>query len=122
MITLCKFWDAEKHDGEKFSIAVKQPKGFDFATLHIFVPEPQMLWEHKKAKLIDYDKAVADYESKYKKTINARSQDIKTWLDSLSPDDDLVLCCWEPSHKFCHRQLVAKILCKYRPDVPVLLL
>jgi hypothetical protein len=58
---------------------------------------------------------------------------VKPWLDSLSPDKDIILCCWCPYSESsskqikeygdfaCHSGLIGQMIQKNRPDIQVVL-
>ncbi len=70
-----------------------------------------------------------NYKCDYAETLKPRLPDIKDWLCSLSAEDtNITLCCFCPEQwqhagqlrpKFCHRQLVAAIIRKYRSDLKI---
>jgi hypothetical protein len=63
----------------------------------------------------------ADYVDQYRDLLAERWADVQVWLDSLDPEQDVTLCCWEPAGHFCHRQLVALLVRRHRPDIDVIL-
>lgn len=125
-IKITSFHQSCKETGEKFSVAVFQPKGFSYKVLSFLAPldcegrrihlEYRELEKFKEALQLGYKK---------------RWQTISTWLKSLSADKDIVLCCWCPYTQgakqaiktdgffACHIGLIAKMIKKYRPDIPV---
>lgn len=44
---------------------------------------------------------------------------VKRWLESLENEFDEWYVCYCPPGKFCHRQLVAKMIQKWRPDIKI---
>ncbi len=44
---------------------------------------------------------------------------VKAWLKSLRADEDITLLCFCREGKFCHRQLIAEMIRKWRPDLEV---
>ncbi len=59
-----------------------------------------------------------EYTDKYREHIIKNWPQVKRWLESLDPSQDMYLCCWERTG-FCHRYLVAKLIRKFRPDLEV---
>jgi len=60
----------------------------------------------------------AEFTARYREHLKQNWREVRRWLDSLSPRDELYLCCWEDSG-FCHRILVAKLIQHFRPDLEV---
>jgi len=131
MIILTSFRKATEYEGvKKYSVARFQPQGTsplpslrflaavdrDGKPLHLDDLSPENLEAYRNALRDGY---------------KARWGAIKKWLDSLSPDEDIVLCCWCPYSKsaqkqiekygrfFCHTSLIKEMLNKHRPDILV---
>jgi hypothetical protein len=62
-----------------------------------------------------------DYVHQYRDLLAERWADVEAWLASLDADQDVTLCCWEEAGHFCHRQLVALLVNRHRPDIDVIL-
>jgi hypothetical protein len=56
------------------------------------------------------------YTDRYRSEIKSNGQQVKAWIDSLSPVVDETMLCWEKAGQFCHRNLIAKMIEYYRPD------
>ena len=80
------------------------------------VPTWEMVRAYKAGRL-----SQADYVEQYRDLLAERWAHVTAWLDSLDADQDLTLCCWEPAGRFCHRQLVALLVRRHRPDIDVIL-
>jgi hypothetical protein len=120
MIYSASYFESPRHHGQLLSISRSVPDGFRVdGTLDFFVPSADLLKAWKK-KLIDED----GYTARYREQIKANFNPIKAWLSELKPQKDATLMCWERSgaeerispRPFCHRNLVMKIVQKYRPD------
>lgn len=61
-----------------------------------------------------------DYKTRYWAEMKSNWSDIKEWLDSLIPQENITLLCWEKDDMenfHCHRQLVMKLIERERPEV-----
>jgi hypothetical protein len=118
MIKICSFYSLpieEQRIGQVFSIANSYPcnVGKVNGTVRCLVPQ----WENVKAyKAHQID--ATEFTARYRAQIRAQWSVVKKWMDGLTPDDEMYLCCWERTG-FCHRYLVAKLLKKFRPDLQV---
>jgi hypothetical protein len=65
------------------------------------------------------DLSQQEYTALYWQLLEERRLTVKEWLDSLSPEVDITLLCFEPKDRFCHRHLVAELVRRERPDIPV---
>lgn len=87
-----------------FSIATKVPSDCEgMKTIPELAPGWNIVGPYKKAEKegMDLEAAKAEYEKEYYKNV----------LKKLNPDiipDGSILCCYENSSKFCHRQTVAR--------------
>ncbi|MFQ5510143.1 MAG: hypothetical protein ACE5FN_12545 [Leptospirillia bacterium] len=54
----------------------------------------------------------------YRQHLEANWAQVSHWLESLDPRDELYLCTWT-TDGFDHRQLVARLIQHYRPDIDV---
>ncbi|MDV3002631.1 MAG: hypothetical protein N5P05_004286 (plasmid) [Chroococcopsis gigantea SAG 12.99] len=130
MIYSASYFESQRHHGQLISISRSIPKGFRVnGTLNFFVPSADLLKDWKE-KLIDEEA----YTARYREQIKANFKIIKGWLSELKPEKDATLLCWERSgaeetiktleetgrwqktQPFCHRNLVIKLVQKYRPD------
>jgi hypothetical protein len=105
--------------GQAYSISLKAPRNLDFPIEHLdfFKPTQGLLdfWYQSDKS----EQAWQEYESRYWKLILApeRKNPIMSWLNSLPPQKDCTLCCFEVSNRYCHRRLVELIIRKYRPEL-----
>ncbi len=56
-----------------------------------------------------------EYTARYRELMTARWPAVKQWLNGLQGDETL-LCFCRPG-TFCHRQLIAKMIARHRPDL-----
>lgn len=110
MIYTASYFDKNSHRGDLVSISLSLPSGVerhrDIAfDLHQFKPTRDML------KIPE-----AEYIPKFWTLMEQRRRLVEDWLGVIRPEVDMTLLCWEPPGKFCHRNLVLKIVAKYRPD------
>ena len=118
MIKICSFFSlpiVEQRIGKVYSLALSVPHnvGPVQGTVHCLCPTWDMVRDYK-ARQISED----EYTAKYHDLMVKRWPAVRRWLDSLDPNQDMYLCCWERTG-FCHRYLVAKLIRKFRPDLEV---
>jgi len=118
MIKICSFFSLpieEERIGQVWSIANSRPRNVYgiSGTIKCLAPE----WKDVRA-FKDGQMSEEEFTRRYRQLIVQRWREVKKWMDSLSPSDELYLCCWE-QEGFCHRYLVAKLLKKFRPDLKV---
>lgn len=111
-IFTASYFETENHHGELVSISRSVPKGFKVAQkLRFLTPSPAILKSWK-------DQAISEeeYTAHFRAQLKSSWEQIKPWLDELDPSNVLTLLCWEPQGSFCHRNLVAQMIQKFRPD------
>jgi len=118
MIKICSFFCLpieEQRIGQVFSLANSYPRnvGEVSGTVRCLVPSWSDVQAFKEHRISE-----TEFTDRYRAQLKAQWQGIKKWMNSLTPDDEIYLCCWEKTG-FCHRFLVAKMLRKHRPDLPV---
>ena len=116
MLYLTGFQNWEKQTGKLFSIANSEPDGFKghVERLRFLVPdwETVNLWKSSYKTDRDWETFV----NVYRVLCRSRWEQIARWLETLKPEEDVTLLCWERHSSKCHRSLVAKIVQHYRPD------
>ena len=104
------FASIRKMDTSRFvaiSIARKPPQGFAGPCLFELAPANDLLWGYKNGS-IDKGKYTVIFEQALAQTDFTK---IAEKLDSFRLDNKIpVLCCYEKSGDFCHRNLVSKWL------------
>ncbi len=112
MLYTASYQEPAYHHGLLLSISRSIPKGFKAdGKLEFFMPSAELLVDWKASRLNE-----AEYVESYREQIKESWQEVKLWLDNLDLKPDRTLLCWEAKGKFCHRNLVAKLVQKYRPD------
>lgn len=100
------------HHGKLIAISRSIPKGFKVQKqLKFLAPSSDLLQDWQQGQIDE-----AGYIQGYRGQIAASWKEVKQWLDSLNSKQDMTLLCWEKKGDFCHRNLVAKLVQKYRPD------
>lgn len=111
-IFFASYFEPQNHHGSKVSISRTAPKGFKVdSKLPIFAPNPALLRDWKKQKVSE-----AEYTQRYRTHLEQNWPKVASWLDGLSSNDTLTLLCWEQEGEFCHRNLVARVVEKFRFD------
>lgn len=113
MLYTASYFEPEHHHGRLLSISRSVPKGSKVDDkLDFLAPNTQLLNDWK-AKSIDE----AAYCERYRAQLKDSWQQVSDWLAGLDASTTATLLCYEPSGAFCHRNLVAKLVAKHRPDV-----
>jgi len=113
MLYTASYFAPEHHHGRLLSISRSVPKGFKVdGLLEFLAPNAQLLslWQ---AKSIDED----EYCKRYRLQLKESWQQVLSWLKSLDKNTTATLLCYEPKGAFCHRNLVAKLVRKHRPEI-----
>lgn len=85
--------------------------------LPFFCPTPAMLKYWKDAASTPEADTVRDrYKADFVSLLKNRWIDIHPWLNSLDPEVDVTLLCWEKDDDRCHRRFVGKLIEGKRPD------
>ena len=114
MILICNWFDKAKV-GRVLQISLSKPSSVRCdGKVKLLYPTWAMVDEFK-AELIGEE----EYVMEYLEILRSRYHELKAWLDGI--DEDVTLCCWEPEGEFCHRQIVAWVIGRMRPDVEVVL-
>ena len=118
MIYTGSLFEKERWIGKPRSISQSQPKGKKVKEIPILAPSKDLIFNFWNKSAKD-ESAWEDYKSLYKEELKGKWSGVVKWLDSLTPQENLTLLCWEKDSdkEFrCHRQLVNKIIEKFRPD------
>jgi len=111
MLYTASYFEPVHHHGKKVAISRSSPKEFKAdSQLDFLAPSAELLVDWKNKKIDE-----AEYTERYRGQIKQSWKQVKAWLDSLNPKEDITLLCWEKTG-FCHRNLVAKLVKHYRPD------
>jgi uncharacterized protein YeaO (DUF488 family) len=112
MIYTASYFEPHHHHGELISISRSNPKNVQVVTqLPFLAPSSELLQDWKRGNVDE-----ADYTARFREEIKDRWPTVHQWMESLKPDEDSTLLCWERAGEFCHRNLVLQMLLKYRPD------
>jgi len=112
MLYTASYFEPKHHHGRKLSISKSVPKGFKVdGSLSFLVPSSQLLTDWKVGQISE-----DEYTQRYRVQIKQSWSDVTTWLNNLAPQPQTTLLCWERQGEFCHRNLVARLVEKYRPD------
>lgn len=112
MLYTASYQEPAHHHGLLLSISRSIPACFKTDDkLEFLMPNAQLLVDWKATRLSE-----AEYVERYREQVKQSWQEVKAWLDNLDPKPDRTLLCWERKGKFCHRNLIAKLVQKYRPD------
>jgi hypothetical protein len=118
VIKICSFFSLPIEDqriGPVYSIANSYPRnvGHVDGQVKCLVPPWDAVQAFKNGQIDQ-----AGFTARYREHLKTNWPQVKAWLDSLQPGDELYLCCWEPAG-FCHRILVARLIRRFRPDLTV---
>ncbi len=129
MVILTSFTKSRQYAGEKYSVARFQPEGYGYPTLHFLAATDK---DGEVLHLKDLtEESVSEFCTKLKAKYRKAWKEIKSWLDELTADRDIILCCWCPYSRtsqghvqqhnkfFCHTLLIGQMIQKHRPDIKV---
>ena len=112
MIYAASFFEPTNHHGELIGISRSLPQSFQgIRSLSFLAPSKELLSDWKHSQMDE-----ADYTNRFRAELGKRWSQIQPWLQSLQPQKDATLLCWERAGEFCHRNLVVQMLTKHRPD------
>ena len=130
LITSFKMSPQYRYTFNVFSVARFQPKGFNYPELPFLAAKGP---DGEKLLLRDFVDPLDGYKKALFAGYTARKRSVKTWLQNLDPDENIVLACWCPYSSSsrrqlarfgtfaCHTGLIARMINKHRPDVNVIL-
>lgn len=127
MIVLCSVNDRKSWRGEVWSTCVQAVVDKEVCgNIEFLAPTPALVFGHKAGKgdkrFSRYAKVSDEqYINGYRRLLASRWSQVKAWLDSLDANSDMTLLCYCHIGKFCHRQLLARMIQKWRPDITVVL-
>lgn len=112
MLYTALYFENQFHHGRLLAISQTIPKGFRVdGRLDFLAPSKSLLADWKAENITQ-----EQYIERYRAQIRESWQEVKEWLDSLSSKSDVTLLCWEKKESFCHRNLIAKLIKKHRPE------
>lgn len=113
MLYTASYFEPEHQHGVLISISRSVPKGFKVdGALEFLAPNAQLLSDW-------FGKSIDEtaYCERYRSQLKQSWQQVSSWLNNLNTKTTVTLLCWEPKGAFCHRNLVALLVRKHRPDV-----
>lgn len=111
MLYTASYFQPKNHHGRCVGISRSVPRHF--------VPDDRLLFLAPSAALLrDCKQGLSDeaYIERYREELRSRWAIVKPWLQQLDPSEDQTLLCWEHKGNFCHRNLVALMIQKFRSD------
>lgn len=112
MLYTASFFEPQYQNGKLLSISRSIPSCVKVnGELPFFIPTADLLADREALKI----DALA-YTERYRMQIRSNWREIKAWLDSLNPLVHITLLTWQKKGEFCHRNLIAKLVQKYRPE------
>lgn len=112
MLYFASFFEPQHQHGSLIAISRTVPKNFKVnGRLEFLAPSPKLLTDWKE-KRVDS----SEYTQRYREQMKQSWGKVKQWLDSFNPQQHSTLLCWEVKNTFCHRNLVALLVQKHRPD------
>lgn len=112
MIVLCSVADRAAWRGTVYATTMK-PIGA-LPLVECLRPTQEMVYGVKYRGWSD-----KRYETVYRALLRSRWPDVRTWLDTLRPEEDVTLLCYCRPGVYCHRHLIARMLARHRPDIPL---
>lgn len=81
--------------------------------LEFLAPTWDLVMAYKRGSTWD------DYTAGYRALLVQRWDLVRSWLDSLDPQTDYTLLCFcrPRAGQHCHRELLARMLARHRPDI-----
>lgn len=98
--------------GEPIAISIYPPKSFKGQQLKFLAPSDRLLKDWKAGMT---EQAYID-RFRNELMLISRWAIVRNWLDNLNPAIDQTLLCYEKPGEFCHRNLVAAMVKRHRPD------
>jgi hypothetical protein len=112
MIILASLNDKAAHRGTVYATTMRPIEGLPL--IECLRPTFELVHGFKY-----WGKTAEWYTEGYRRLLQQRWPQVKAWLDSLTPDEDITLVCYCRQDGFCHRRLVARLITKWRPDIPL---
>lgn len=113
MLYTASYFEPKNHHGVLLSISRSVPKSFKVDDkLEFLAPNAQLLKDWKEKNIDE-----ATYCERYRLQLKESWQQVSCWLASLNKNTTATLLCYEPLGVFCHRNLIAKLVKKHRPEV-----
>lgn len=109
MIFTASFFRPETHHGQPISIDLYAPPSWSGQELKLFAPSQEIVraWGQSPDESL--------FVGSYRELIRDRLPFISHWVETVRPYD-CTLLTWEPTGRFDHRSLVAKLISHYWPQ------
>lgn len=112
MVVLCSLSDRAAHRGTVYATTMKPVNGLPL--IECLRPTKELVYGIKYRGYTD-----EWYDNKYRALLASRWPAVKAWLATLTPETDVTLVCYCRRGVYCHRHLIARMLAKHRPDLPL---
>ena len=119
MLTMACWYEPAKWRGRPMRISKLAGRGikksrYNWGEVRCLIPPWELVKAYRSGRV-----SRDEYTGVYYSLLGERWEEVAGWLDSLTTDEDLTLLCHEREGLFCHRWLVAALVKKHRPDIPV---
>ncbi len=111
-IYTASYFCPQHHHGTLIAISRSVPKGFVVEQrLPMFAPSKALLEDWKAGGLDE-----VQYTDRFREELRPRLGLIRDWLNAVQSGEAMTLLCWERPGEFCHRNLILKLIRKFRPE------
>ena len=119
MLTLASWYQRENWRGKPMRISRYAGRGLkkavhNWGVVPCLVPDWELVKAYRSGRISEQE-----YTSAYIRALEDKWDQVSAWLSALSEDENITLLCHEREGEFCHRRLVAGLVRKHRPDIPV---
>ena len=117
MLYTASFYHSEHWEGTPYRISRAHPRGqtTKWEVQPFLYPSRRLLDEYRHG-LIDFGGLTSRYREELETNYNWEA-DFQDWLDSLKPEHNFTLRCFEPSGEPCHRRVAANWMLKKMPGL-----
>jgi len=117
MLYTASFYHSEHWEGTPYRISSAHPRGqtTKWEVQPFLYPSRRLLDEYRHG-LIDFGGLTSRYREELETNYNWEA-DFQDWLDSLKPEHNFTLLCFEPSGEPCHRRVAANWMLKKMPGL-----
>ena len=119
MLYTASFYHSEHWEGTPYRISRAHPRGqtTKWEVQPFLYPSRRVLDEYRHG-LIDFGGLTSRYREELETNYNWEA-DFQDWLDSLKPEHNFTLLCFEPSGEPCHRRVAADWLLEKKPELMI---
>ena len=117
MLYTASFYHQEHWEGKPYRVSRAHPRGQTtrWEVQPFLYPSRQLLTEYRDGAL-DFDGLSERYREELQ-TNHDWEEDFQGWVDSLKPEEDFTLLCFEPEGEPCHRRVAAAWLLEISPEL-----